>query len=404
MAPISVTCSGSVCTGTDPTARVILQRLQELINQLAARLGVQDRVNADGVINEATAEVLQLIALDVPRQPLASYWDASPKFIATNAPVITAALELELRAAPTPGGTGAKPPTVALIAAGPRLSIQQPPSPNAPQGPSNSPQVSAMPGFIPEGTAPYLAAAFGLLAVGGVTIFMLRRRKRAATAGDGAVAGVSYGRRYGRHGCDGCGGGWIVRYTLPDKPEHRYHAKDRRTGEIEQAEAQTIAKELRVEGARNVRIVRYSERGRDDEFTTSSQEDPQHASPRDLQTERYALAGARSGRRSGTLRGTPGSMGAPGSMDEVMRQIDGQQLNELWHLSRTALSGKNASAHARKQWVAEAYAKAHPEIGSSTGVYKAMERLHIGELTYGTPLPASSDHLFASPRNRRRRR
>lgn len=101
------------------------------------------------------------------------------------------------------------------------------------------------------------------------------------------------GVRYGRNGCDGCGGGWVVRYTTADTPQNRYHPKDVRTGEIDREEAQLIAKELRAEGNRNVRLARYNERTRDDEFSTSDIEDPEHHSLRYLHAERYALAGAR---------------------------------------------------------------------------------------------------------------
>ncbi len=64
-----------------------------------------------------------------------------------------------------------------------------------------------------------------------------------------------------------------------------------------------------------------------------------------------------------------------------MAKIDEPYLVELWHLSRSAgVSG----LHARRVWCAATYEKQRPGF-TSTGVYKAMVRLGIGELL-GAPL------------------
>lgn len=68
-------------------------------------------------------------------------------------------------------------------------------------------------------------------------------------------------------------------------------------------------------------------------------------------------------------------------MDEVMEKIDQEYLVDLWHMSRSAgVSGP----HNRRVWCAATYEKQRPGF-TSKGVYKAMERLRIGELL-GTPL------------------
>lgn len=51
------------------------------------------------------------------------------------------------------------------------------------------------------------------------------------------------------------------------------------------------------------------------------------------------------------------------------------ELINLWHLSRCALSGQNASRHERMLWTSREFSKLHPEI-TSTGVYKDLDYLN----------------------------
>lgn len=48
------------------------------------------------------------------------------------------------------------------------------------------------------------------------------------------------------------------------------------------------------------------------------------------------------------------------------------ELSNLWHLSRTALSGKDSSRYQRMLWASKEFAKAHPEV-SSGGAYKDLD-------------------------------
>lgn len=48
------------------------------------------------------------------------------------------------------------------------------------------------------------------------------------------------------------------------------------------------------------------------------------------------------------------------------------ELINLWHLARTALSGKECTRYTRMIWASKEFAKAHPEI-SSTAAYKDLD-------------------------------
>ena len=46
----------------------------------------------------------------------------------------------------------------------------------------------------------------------------------------------------------------------------------------------------------------------------------------------------------------------------------------LWHLSRTALSGQRCGRYERLVWTSNAYSDAHPEV-KSLGAYKDIDAL-----------------------------
>ncbi len=59
------------------------------------------------------------------------------------------------------------------------------------------------------------------------------------------------------------------------------------------------------------------------------------------------------------------------------RFIKPAQANELlglWHLARTALSGKECTRYTRMLWASKEFARAHPEI-TPTAAYKDLDGL-----------------------------
>ena len=48
------------------------------------------------------------------------------------------------------------------------------------------------------------------------------------------------------------------------------------------------------------------------------------------------------------------------------------ELINLWHLARTALSGKECTRYTRMLWAAKEFARAHPEV-SAGGAYKDLD-------------------------------
>ena len=57
-----------------------------------------------------------------------------------------------------------------------------------------------------------------------------------------------------------------------------------------------------------------------------------------------------------------------------IRPSDAVELINLFHLSRTALAGRNASRYDRMIWTAKEFHKTHSEV-SETGVYKDLDGL-----------------------------
>lgn len=252
MAAISYSCNanGTVCQGTSIVDQTSFQRLQELLNQLAQRLGIRDRVVADGVLGDKTMVLLQQIALEVPRLPLSGCWTHSVRDIARDAAQLTAAAQLEL-SVPAPGG---RPPAAEAPHVGHQI-VYAPPAPFAPNGGGGGGgavapdmQTSATPGFVPAKAGPYLAAIFGVLALGGVAVFALRKKRKNAAP---PMAGV--------------GDDYVVRYTVPDEPRFRSVFQTRRTHEMFKQDAEREARRLREEGARDVRVISWSRR-HDDEL------------------------------------------------------------------------------------------------------------------------------------------
>lgn len=194
MAAISYSCNtnGTACQGTSTVDQTSFQRLQELLNQLAQRLGIRDRTPTDGVIGEQTMTVLQAIAIEVPRLPLSACWAHSVRDIARDAPQLMAATQLEL-SSPAPGG---RPPRAEAPAVGPAI-VYAPPAPFAPNTDAGAPgtQTSATAGFVSSAAGPYLAAIFGVLALGGVAIFALKKKRKSPDEGQPAMAAGMAGAR-----------------------------------------------------------------------------------------------------------------------------------------------------------------------------------------------------------------
>lgn len=62
-----------------------------------------------------------------------------------------------------------------------------------------------------------------------------------------------------------------------------------------------------------------------------------------------------------------------------------RELTELWHISRTALSGKVDTKSARREWVIDQFLRGHPDVARKWVHEWVWSQL--GYLTTGDPIP-----------------
>jgi len=339
----------NVCTGVNTAAVKLARGLQQLLNQLAAQLGLGIQIVPDGQIGDITTHLVHVLADRVPA--LSDYSVIGPRDVADNIIDLINILQtlLALPVTPAPPVTAPAPAVATAPHAGMQVVLAPPaPSPAAPAAHPPAPpatQASATTGFVSKQTGTYLAAVFGVLALGGAAAFYLHKRKQKSGSGSVAggwdreqprgreakekwhavirrpgsaveedvyihrtprgaveaairaesgkdveillieglggargrdsrpVAGPGWDRAGAYHEeHDGSGGGWIVRYKVPDMPRYGLVAQDRRTEETTKTWANERAQQLIAEGARNVRVVRYSARNTDDDDTSSDPE------------------------------------------------------------------------------------------------------------------------------------
>ena len=106
-------------------------------------------------------------------------------------------------------------------------------------------------------------------------------------------------------------------------------------------------------------------------------------SPRKYKEFRTVVPGGRRNPRSygGRMRGSSQLRGgggewavSPGYQVRFIRPGQAGELMDLFHLARTALSGKDASNYNRMLWASNEFHKAHPEV-SATAAYKDLDGL-----------------------------
>ena len=182
-------CANNICVGSYTDVSTVFRRLQTLINQNAARLGIGAPLAVDGKIGPATVERLYLVATSMPPRPdlvrLSGMGSLSPATLAANAAEYVEELEallsgeLQFPAEPVYGGGGPRPSSYGPSpGTTPSRPVQTPGVPGA------GPHITdyATPGFsqLPTGARVGLAvAAVGIL---GVALYKVRKSRQTSSA------------------------------------------------------------------------------------------------------------------------------------------------------------------------------------------------------------------------------
>lgn len=78
-------------------------------------------------------------------------------------------------------------------------------------------------------------------------------------------------------------------------------------------------------------------------------------------------------------------------MDDVVKMVELDLLHDLWSLSRSSKLDIDGKPVGRQTWVAHAYVKRKPEHGCDTAIYKAMDRLGIGDIAHSSEVVKARD-------------